>query len=279
MTQQFDCDENQSLPLKLQAGSVVRRLLAKRRVKFDRHGLGASVLKEDGNNVSQGVQYLIEVREHVMKAIFHAVVSRVMEEILEVLKLIPQPLERVQNCDGTERGTLLFLRFNSKLWMTWRSSIRHNRLQHRTVERIVDVPMSRSTEETSDVVQIIPQKCVSKRIGDDEKFVLILNADDKRDEIGEKKKKFSTSKDMGMHLTCGGKEHSNHLSEGGLGGLVRNAGSRLRGSQLPSDWLISQSGGRFDVRTLNRAGEKHENSDIPEQEAGWNNGAGWHANS
>ena len=33
-----------------------------------------------------------------MKAIIHAVVPRVMEEILEVVKLIPQALERVQNC-------------------------------------------------------------------------------------------------------------------------------------------------------------------------------------
>ena len=67
-------------------------------MKFDWHGLGASVLNEDGNNVSQGVQYLMDVREHVMKAIIHAVVPRVMEEILEVVKPIPQPLERVQNC-------------------------------------------------------------------------------------------------------------------------------------------------------------------------------------
>ena len=59
---------------------------------------GWGVLNEDGNNVPQGVQYLIEVREHVMKAIIHAVVPRKMEEILEVVKLIPQPLERVQNC-------------------------------------------------------------------------------------------------------------------------------------------------------------------------------------
>ena len=73
----------------------------------------------------------------------------------------------------------------------------------------MDVPMSRSTEETSEVAQIIPQKCVSKRIGDDEKFVLIQNVDDERDEIGEKKKKkFSTSKAMGMHLACGWKEHA-----------------------------------------------------------------------
>ena len=48
--------------------------------------------------MSQGVQYLVEVREHVMKAIIHAVVPRKMEEILEVVKLIPHPLERVQNC-------------------------------------------------------------------------------------------------------------------------------------------------------------------------------------
>ena len=69
------------------------------------------------------------------------------------------------------------------------------------------MPMSRCTEETSEVAQIIPPKCVSKRIGDDEKFVLIQNVDDERDEIGEKKK-FSTSKAMGMHLACGWKEHA-----------------------------------------------------------------------
>ena len=81
-------------------------------------------------------------------------------------------------------------------------------------------------EETSEVVQIIPQKCASKRIGDDEKFVLIQNADDKRDEIDEKRKKFSTSKDTGMHLTGGWKEHSDDLYEGGP---VRNAGRKIEG--------------------------------------------------
>ena len=88
----------------------------------------------------------------------------------------------------------------------------------------MDVSMSRSTEETSHVVQIIPPKCASKRNGDDEKFVLILNDDDKRDEDDEKRKKFSTSMDMGMDLTCGWKEHSTRLSEGGL---VRNAGRKI----------------------------------------------------
>ena len=67
-------------------------------MKFDWHGLGASVLNEDGHNVSQGVQYLIEVTEHVLKELIHAVVPRVMEEILEVVKRIPQPQERVQKC-------------------------------------------------------------------------------------------------------------------------------------------------------------------------------------
>ena len=43
-------------------------------MRFDWHGLGASVLNEDGNNVSQGVQYLIEVREHVLKELIDAVV-------------------------------------------------------------------------------------------------------------------------------------------------------------------------------------------------------------
>ena len=47
---------------------------------------------------TQGVQYLIEVREHVVKELIDAVVPRVMEEILEVVKRIPQPQERVQNC-------------------------------------------------------------------------------------------------------------------------------------------------------------------------------------
>ena len=67
-------------------------------MRFDWHGLGASVLNEDGNNVSQGVQYLIEVREHVLKELIDAVVPRVMEEILEVVKRIPQPQEWVQKC-------------------------------------------------------------------------------------------------------------------------------------------------------------------------------------
>ena len=149
--------------------------------------------------------------------------------------------------------------------MTWRSSIRQQRLQQRTVERTVDVPTSRSTEETSDVVQIILQKCVSKRIGDDEKFVLIQTADDKRDEVDEKRKKFSTSTDIGMPLTGGWKDHSNDLTEGGI---VKNAISRLRRSQFRSDKLISQSERRVDVWTFNTAGEIHESSDLPEQKAG-----------
>ena len=74
-------------------------------MKFNWQGLGASVLNEDGNNVSQGVQYLIEVREHVVKELIDAVVPRVMEEILEVVKLIPQPLERVQKCVMEQNAT------------------------------------------------------------------------------------------------------------------------------------------------------------------------------
>ena len=123
--------------------------------------------------------------------------------------------------------------------------------------------MSRSTKETSEVVQIIPQKCVSKRIGEDQKFVLILNADDKRDEIGEKKKKFSMSKDMGMHLTCGWKEHSNHLSEGGP---VRNAGRKIEEvtvSKRLTDFSVGWALRRSDIQH-NR---KNESSDLPEQEA------------
>ena len=88
----------QSLPWKLQAGSAGRRHLARRRVRFDWHGLGASVLNEDGHNVSQSVQYLIEVTEHGLKELIDAVLPRVMEEILEVVKLVPQPLEPVQKC-------------------------------------------------------------------------------------------------------------------------------------------------------------------------------------
>ena len=65
------------------------------------------------------------------------------------------------------------------------------------------VSMSRSTEETAEVVQIIAQERVSKRTGDDDEFLLIQNADDKRDKIEEKKKKFLTLKDMSMPLTGG----------------------------------------------------------------------------
>ena len=94
------------------------------------------------------------------------------------------------------------------------------------------MPMSRSTEETSEVAQIIPPKCVSKRIGDDEKFVLIQNVDDERDEIDEKKKKFSTSKAMGMHLACGWKEHAIICLRVDFGETLA---ARLRESQFPSD--------------------------------------------
>ena len=126
------------------------------------------------------------------------------------------------------------------------------------------MPMSQSTKETSEVVQIIPQKCVSKRIGDDEIFVFFQNVDDKRDEIGEKKKKFSTSKDMDMHLTCGWKEHSNRLSEGGP---VRKAGRKIevvtvskRLTEFSVGWALRRS----DIQHS----RKNESSDLPEQEAG-----------
>ena len=114
------------------------------------------------------------------------------------------------------------------------------------------VPMSRSTQETSEVVQIITQKCVSKRIDDDEKFMLILNADDKRDEIGEKKKKFSTSKDMGMHLARGWKEHSNDLSEGGLVRIAGRKIERVTVSKRLTDFSVGWALRRSDIQHSRR---------------------------
>ena len=113
--------------------------------------------------------------------------------------------------------------------MTWRSS---------PVDRTVDVPMSQCTKQTVDVVQIIPPERVPMRPGDNEKFVLIRNAGDKRDEIDEKRKNFSTLKDMRMLITGGCRENSNDLTEGGL---VQNTGPNIEGSQFRSDWLIYQS--------------------------------------
>ena len=89
----------------------------------------------------------------------------------------------------------------------------------------MDVLMSQSTKETVEVVQIIPPERVPMRPGDNKKFVLIRNAADKRHDIDEKRKKFSTLKDMRMLITGGSRENSNDLTEGGL---VKNTGSQFR---------------------------------------------------
>ena len=110
--------------------------------------------------------------------------------------------------------------------------IPRKRAQQHTVERTVDLLMFQSTKESVEVVQIIPPERVPMRPGDNKKFVLIRNARDKRDEIDEKRKKFSTLKDMRMLITGGWRENSNYRTEGGL---VKNTGLIIEGSQFRSD--------------------------------------------
>ena len=110
--------------------------------------------------------------------------------------------------------------------------ILRKRVQQHTVERTVNVPMSQSTKETVEGVPTIPPEVVPMRPGDNKKFVLIRNVGDKRDEIDEKRKKFSTLKDMGMLITGGWRENSNDRT---VGGLVKNTGLNIEGSRFRID--------------------------------------------
>ena len=97
------------------------------------------------------------------------------------MKLIPQPQERVQN-------RLIEQSVEAPLPQIQEQSVHDRRSS--PVDRTVDVPMSQCTKQTVDVVQIIPPERVPMRPGDNEKFVLIRSAGDKRDEIDEKRKNF-----------------------------------------------------------------------------------------
>ena len=183
----------------------------------------------DGTNVltdaTQGVQYLLEIREHVVKEIIDA------EGILDVVKLIPQPQKWVQN-RVIEQNVDAPVPQIQEQSVDGMEVIPRKRVQQHTVERTVDVPMSQSTKETVEAVQIIPPERVPMRPGDNKKFVLIRNAGDKRDDIDEMRKKFSTLKDMRMLITGGWRENSNDLTEGGL---VKNTGTNIEGSLFRSD--------------------------------------------
>ena len=135
--------------------------------------------------------YLLEIREHVVKEIIDA------EGILDVVKLIPQPQEWVQNRVIEQKVDAPVPQIQEQS-VDDMKVIPRKRVQQHTVERTVDVPMSLSPKETVEVGQIIPPERVPMRPGDNKKFVLIRNAGDKRDEIDEKRKKFSTLKDMRM---------------------------------------------------------------------------------
>ena len=148
---------------------------------------GANVMTE----ATQGVQYLLEIREHVVKEIIDA------EEILDVVKLIPQPQEWVQNRVIQQNVDAPVPQIQEQS-VDDMKVIPRQRAQQHTVERTVDLSLSQSTKETVEVVQIIPPERVSMRPGDNKKFVLIRNAGGKRDDIDEKRKKFSTLKDMRM---------------------------------------------------------------------------------
>ena len=182
---------------------------------------GANVLTDS----TQGVQYFLEFREHVVKEIIDA------EGILDVVKLIPQPQKWVQN-RVIEQNVDAPVPQIQKQSVDDMKVISRKQVQPHTVERTVDVPMSQSTMETVEVVQITPPERVPMRLGDNKKFVLIRNAGDKRDDIDEKRKKFSTLKDMRMLNTGGWRDNSNDLTEGGL---VQNNGPNIEGSQFRSD--------------------------------------------
>ena len=129
------------------------------------------------------------------------------EGILDVVKLIPQPQEWVQN-RVIEQNVDAPVPQIQEQSVDDMKVIPRKRMQQHTVERTVDLLMSQSTKETVEVVQIIPPERVPMRPGDNNKFVLIRNAGDIRDEIDVKRKKFWTLKDMGMLITGGWRERT-----------------------------------------------------------------------